>query len=306
MACVTTVGIAICDNPPWFGRDHQCDAYNRALERAAALGWDLRSTNFSLLFELSSFLYDGPWVAEHFAAIKDFIEQPDVEIDPTVRSIIQKSSQFSAIDLFTAEYARADLTRAIEDQFQHYDAILVPTTPTFPTIEQVRQDPILENSRLGTHTNFVNFLDWSAISVPAGLRSDGLPFGITIISTRWQEEKLCRLAMQLLSSTPRKLGSTAYEYHDSPPKVLKAPTSTSQLVVVGAHLSGFPLNYQLTECGATFNRTTATAPSYCLYELPSTNGIRKPGLKRIADNTTPGSSIEVRSGIFLTRALEDS
>ncbi|RDL29712.1 uncharacterized protein BP5553_10692 [Venustampulla echinocandica] len=291
--------IAICDSPPWFGGDRQHhDSYHQALEGATALGWDIQPNDFSLLFKLSSFLYEGPWVAERLAAIKTFIQRPDAGIDPTVRGIIKDASKFSAVDFFTAEYSRRDLALAVENQFQHYDAILVPTTPTFPTIEQVHQEPLLENSRLGTFTNFVNLLDWSAISVPAGLRSDGLPFGLTIISTRWQEEKLCQLGAQFSASMPRKLGATNCKSQDLPMSSLvetETSPSTSQLVIVGAHLSGFPLNYQLKDSGATFNRTAKTSPLYRLYELSSpAHAIRKPGLKRIAGGSTMlGSSIDV-------------
>jgi Asp-tRNA(Asn)/Glu-tRNA(Gln) amidotransferase A subunit family amidase len=49
-------------------------------------------------------------------------------------AFIQNASILSAVDFFTAEYSRIDLIRAIEDKFQDYDAFLVPTTPTFPTI----------------------------------------------------------------------------------------------------------------------------------------------------------------------------
>ncbi|CRK29111.1 hypothetical protein BN1723_018375, partial [Verticillium longisporum] len=132
-------------------------------------------------------------------------------MDPTVRTIVLKARGFNAADLFAAEYRRQDLTRDIERAFGEFDAILVPTAPTFPTIEDLEREPIQENAILGTYTNFVNFLDWSALSVPAGFRADGLPFGITLISTMWQEPKLMALAREWLSTAPRPLGATKAE-----------------------------------------------------------------------------------------------
>ena len=290
-----TPRIAICDNPPWFDHNLQCDAYQQSLQQAEKLGWSLEHTGFSALFSLANLLYEGPWVAERFCSIKEFIGRPDVEIDPVVRSIIQRATDFSAVDLFEKEYIKADLIRVIEEQFHGYDAVLVPTTPTFPTLEEVGREPVLENSRLGTFTNFVNFLGWSALSIPAGFRSDGLPFGLTIISTRWQEEKLLQLGTQWLSRAPRRLGATQTELRERPTvqNFESVLGQKSPLVVVGAHLSGFPLNHQLTEVGATYRCKETTSPSYRLYEIPSASNIRKPGLKRVVDKNEVGCRIEV-------------
>lgn len=289
-----TPRIAICNNPPWFGDHIHCQAYLEALKKAEVLGWQLEPVNFSTLFQLAELLYDGPWVAERYAAIKDFVNKPGIEIDPTVLSIIKKAENFSAVDFFKNEYLKVDLIRSIEDQFKIFDAILVPTSPTIPTLEEVRKEPVLENSRLGQYTNFVNFLDWSALSIPAGFRCDGLPFGLTIISTRWQEQKLFQLGSRILSLSPRSLGATQVKIEE-PPFSLESQEATSghSLVVVGAHLSGLSLNYQLHEAGATFKSSTTTAPSYRFFDLPSTNGIRKPGLKRVLGKNESGSSIEI-------------
>ena len=59
--------------------------------------------------------------------------------------------------------------------------------------------------------------------------------------------------------------------------------------MVGAHLSGLPLNGQLLERGAALRETTCTAPQYRLYALPDTRP-PKPGLQRCADG---GAAIEV-------------
>lgn len=286
--------IAICDNPPWFGKHFHRDAYSKSLQEAENMGWELIPTSFSLLFKLADLLYEGPWVAERFAAIKSFINKPGVTIDPVVQNIIQRATNFSATDFFDKEYLKNDLIRAIENQFESFDTILVPTTPTFPTTEEVRSEPLIENARLGTYTNFVNFRDWTALSVPAGFRSDGLPFGLTIISTRWQEDKLCRLGSQRLSAAgPRQLGATQTRFEEHALlQFLPEPESTIYLAVVGAHMSGFPLNAQLKETGATFSCVAKTSSSYRLYALPPTTGIRKPGMKRTAGNEV-GCSIEI-------------
>ena len=223
-------------------------------------------------------------------------------MDPIVRRIIDHAKSFNAVDVFEYEYLRKELTRSIEKQFHCFDAIIVPTTPTFPSLEDIRESPIKENSLLGTYTNFVNFLDWSAISIPAGFRADGLPFGLTIISKTWQEQKLFTFAEQYLSRGRRELGCTQSEHLEVKSNLPTSGESLQDLVIVGAHLRGFPLNYQLLEVNATFHQLTTTVNSYQLFELPSSNKIRKPGLRRVL-SVEKGSSIEVEVWKVTDQAL---
>ena len=73
------------------------------------------------------------------------------------------------------------------------------------------------------------------------------------------------------------------------PSTMPASTPTLPIAVVGAHLSGLPLNGQLRERGATLRESTHTTPHYRLYALPGTTP-PKPGLQRCADG---GSAIEL-------------
>ncbi|XP_044717055.1 amidase domain-containing protein [Hirsutella rhossiliensis] len=286
--------LAICSQPDWYGRDDQAPAYEAALCKARALGWRLTPIDFSDLFALAKLLYEGPWVAERFVAIRDFIEQAsEKDMDPVVRGIVAKARHFSAADAFASEYARQDLARQIAMALADFDGLLVPTAPTFPTIEQVLADPVRENSLLGTYTNFVNFLDWSAISIPAGFRRDGLPFGITLISSTWQEPKLLGLSQQWLSGarTRRRLGATKAFREADVSSAAGAESLHTPIAVVGAHLTGFPLNKDLVSRGARLDIATKTAPMYRLYELSSGEaGPKKPGLERV---TCPGRGQQI-------------
>ncbi|KAH7367204.1 urea amidolyase [Plectosphaerella cucumerina] len=280
--------MAICADPEWYGHGQQEAAYAKALDKAAALRWTLEPRDFSALFKLASLLYEGPWVAERYAAIKGFVEAHADEMDPTVRAIVLKARSFNAVDLFQAEYVRQDLASEILRAFASYDAILVPTAPTFPTIADLERDPIGENALLGTYTNFVNFMDWSAISVPAGFRDDGLPFGITLISTTWQEPQLLGLSREWLATSPRTLGATIVQTLER--TQMSSDPSVTPVVVVGAHLTGFPLNKDLTSRGAVLARATTTSSNYRLYSLRTEGTVRKPGLKRVERD---GGAIEV-------------
>ncbi|KAI1375792.1 urea carboxylase [Hypoxylon crocopeplum] len=287
--------IAICANPRWFGKTEHQHAYQVALDKARRLSWRLEEVDFAPLFELAQLLYEGPWVAERYAAIRDFIDKSSAEdMDPVVRAIILKAKKFSATDTFIGEYRRQELTREIDIAFASFEAILVPTTPTFPTLEEVAREPVVENSILGTYTNFVNFLDWTALSIPAGFRTDGLPFGITLIARRWEEPRLLELGHRWLAGEGRLLGATGVSFEEpvSAPIVQNIRNKVISLVVVGAHLSGFPLSKDLISRGAELSSITTTSARYRLFDLEQKGATKKPGLKRVT-GSEQGTEIEV-------------
>lgn len=281
--------LAVPAETPWFGDVLQTAAFEKSLRRAEALGYELIHTDFSVFFELAELLYQGPWVAERYAAVGQFIEQDLPGINPVVKKIItagqsgaQGAALGSAVAAFNAEYQRAALVRKIQDLFSGFDALLVPTAPCFPSRSAVEQEPVLINSQLGTYTNFVNLADLCAISLPADLRSDGLPFGITLIAPAFCEMLLMNFAAHWqaalrLPSAPVLLG-------------IKKDESVV-VAVVGAHLSGMPLNHQLTSRQAVLLEQTLSAKKYQLYALANTVP-PKPGLVRINDTLLADGLVE--------------
>lgn len=247
---------------PWFGDSQQQAAWQHYVADLAAYGITLTAIDPAPFFALAPLLYNGPWVAERLAAIFDFVQsQPDA-IHPVVRGIVQSGARFSAVDTFQAEYTRAALAREIQTTLAPFDALLVPTSPTFPTIQALLAEPVTRNSELGTFTNFVNLADLSALAIPANFRADGLPFGITLIAEAWADARLAAIGRILRrESTPCR----------------PAQPDEIALAVVGAHLTGMPLNGQLTTRGARLLQTTTTAASYKLYALANTSP-PKPGL----------------------------
>lgn len=268
-------------NPDWFGDQQQAAAWEEALNAWQQQDVELIRLDFSLLFELAALLYEGPWVAERDAAVGEFIAaHADASgLDPVVSAIIGKANGYSATDAFRGQYRRLALQRDIARLLENIDALLVPTTPCFPSRQAVAQSPVTRNAELGAYTNFVNFNDMCALAVPAGFRTDGLPFGITLIARAWQDQALQQLAQQWLSRQPRTMGAS-----DKPaptpewkPRLQPEGSEYLRVAVVGAHLSGMPLNSQLTERSAVLVETTQTAPEYRLYALANTV-LPKPGL----------------------------
>src|SRR5690554_1161015 len=276
--------LAIPEQPEFFGDQQAEAAWNAALSQWRQLdtaGVELVPLDFSPLLELAALLYEGPWVAERHAAVQGFMADHASDMNKTVRSIISKAGNFTATDTFNAQYRKEELLRQIDTLLAEVDGLLVPTAPIAPTIDAVNADPVALNSQLGTYTNFVNLADLCALAVPAGFRDDGLPFGVTLISGAWKDRELQTLASQWLNAHPTPLGASDKA---RPEEVVtyQPAVPTIRVAVVGAHLSGMPLNTQLTERKARLLEQTTTTPNYRLYALPNTTP-PKPGLKRVED-----------------------
>jgi len=267
--------------PQWFGDAQAEAAWQAALAEFGGMSVELVELDFSPMLELAQLLYGGPWVAERYAAIQPFISTRADQMDPVVRDILAQASRFSAVDTFCAEYRRAELARQIQELMASVDALLVPTAPTLPTLEAVASDPVTRNSQLGLWTNFVNLADCSALALPAGIRADGLPFGITLIGAAWQDAALAGIGRRWQAHAPWKRGATDQPLPQPQPSS-EVPAGHTRLAVVGAHLRGMPLNSQLTERHARFVEATHSASHYRLYALPDTTP-PKPGLIRSAD-----------------------
>jgi allophanate hydrolase len=263
-------------------------AWNAALDHARDVADHVVEIDVEPFLAAARLLYQGPWLAERWNAIApvlgdDGLDHPD--LDPTVRRVLTGAAEITGAETFAGFDELARLRRLTEPTWDVADALLLPVTPCHPTLAEVAADPVGVNSRLGTYTNFVNLLDLCAIAVPAGRRSDGLPFGVQLIAPAFADDRLLDLAAVWT-------GEKDDEYAD---RATPRPGWT-RLAVVGAHLSGLPLNAQLLQVGGTLTRRTRTAPAYRLYRLPGPEPAR-PGLFPITDEdvavagTGPGASI---------------
>jgi allophanate hydrolase len=201
-----------------------------------------------------------------------------------VRSIIARGREFSAADLCVAQTQLRAYGQQAAAMWESIDVLLVPTAPTHYTIAAMQAKPVELNRNLGAYTNFVNLLDYAAISVPSSIRPDGLPFGITFIGPCGSDWPLAELGQRYHHSTGLTQGATGQAL-PAPQALagLKGSAASMKIAVVGAHLSGMPLNGQLTERGAQLAQATSTAASYRLYALPGTVP-PKPGLRRVSAN----------------------
>jgi allophanate hydrolase len=265
-------------------------AFCEAVGRLRELGGTPVTIDFTPLAQAAALLYESALVAERYTAVRDFFDAHEV-IEP-VRGIIASGRRYSAADLYRAQTQLRVHGQQAAAMWDGIDVLLVPTAPTHYTIAAMQADPVALNRNLGAYTNFVNLLDYAAISVPSSLRADGLPFGITLIGPCGCDWQLAELGQRYHHATGLTQGATGRPL-PAPQAIAGIKRAASvKIAVVGAHLSGMPLNSQLTERGATLAAKTETAPHYQFFALPGTVP-PKPGLLRVAPGAGARIALEV-------------
>ena len=275
----------------FFGNEEASAAFDAAVGRLRAMGGTPVAIDYQPLEQAADLLYGSALVAERYAAIRSFFDAQSQAVIEPVRSIIDAGRQYRGADVFEARTRLQALAQQAAPMWREIDVLLVPTTPGHCTIAAMQADPVRLNRQLGHYTNFVNLLDYAALSVPSTLDSEGLPHGITLIGPCGSDWRLAELGTRYHAGTGLGLGATS----QTPPARASLPLPPSaepriKVAVVGAHLSGMPLNSQLTERGGRLLHAARTAPSYRLFALPESRP-PKPGLLRVAPDT--GARIEV-------------
>ena len=286
------VGAPREDQREFFGDAEAANAFTRDLRELEALGARIVEFDFAPLAETARLLYEGPWVAERYAATKTIIESDPSTLLPVTRTIIEGAKKYDAVAAFEAFYALADKRRQTLRIWADCDAIAVPTIPRPYTIAEVEADPIRLNSRLGTYTNFVNLLDLAAIACPSGMRGDGLPSSLTLIAPSGRDGLIASLAASIHARSGAPMGATGLPPSPAPRAPAQPKDGQIAIAVVGAHLAGLPLNRELVDLGASFLREAKTTADYRLYELAGSRPA-KPGLLRVADGAGSPIALEV-------------
>jgi allophanate hydrolase len=285
----------------FFGDRQAADDYAAALDRLVRLGANIVEVDIEPFYETARLLYEGPWLAERYAVTRGFIASSPQSMHPVTREIILEGARPLAVDAFTAFYRLERARRIVQQTFEEIDALALPTAPTLYTVEQILADPVGLNSRLGTYTNFVNLLDLCGLAVPAALHDGGgdsrvsyssvTPFGITLLAPGGNDGLLAAIGRQFHADTGLPIGALGRKQ----PALTPLPDALGDavpLAVVGAHLSGMPLNGELRSHQARFVAATATAPDYRLYVLPGATP-PKPGLLRVAAGQGSAIAVEV-------------
>jgi allophanate hydrolase len=273
----------------FFGDKAAEKAHGEALQRWSSLGATLVEFDLEPFYETARLLYEGPWVAERYLVIRNLLASSPDSIHPVTREITAAGARLTAADTFAALYRLQALRRIADRAFANLDAIVLPTAPTAYSTAQVLANPVELNSRLGTYTNFVNLLDLCGLALPAAMRPDGIPFGITLLAPAGHDTQLASIGRVFHADTKLKMGAKGL----TQPQLAALPSGVNgdeiAIAVVGAHLSGMALNGELKTLGGRLLEEAATAPDYTLYALSTTPP--KPGMLRV--EAGKGSSIEL-------------
>lgn len=255
------------------------ELFASAVKRMQAIGGIVVEMDLTPFTEAAKLLYEGPWVAERWAAVGEFVESKPEAVFPVTRKILEGSKDWDAASTFRAQYKLREFARKSEEVWNQIDVLLLPTTPRLYTVDENLAEPYGTNATLGRYTNFMNLLDLSAVAVPAGrARSGRAPWGVTFAAPADWDATLLDLAGRFGGETKK---GDAHK-----PTSQKIP-----LLVCGAHLEGLPLHWQLADRGATLRESTKTAPVYRMYAMPASGSI-PPRPAMIRDDAT-GASIEV-------------
>ncbi|WP_300034241.1 allophanate hydrolase [uncultured Roseobacter sp.] len=275
-----TLRVGVPDNATieFFADTVQHAAFDRDVALLKASGAEIEYIDFEPLYAIARMLYEGAWVAERYTVIEDLLKRDPEAIYPVTRQIITHAEGMSAADAFKGIYRLAELKRAAEPMLEGLDLLCVPTVPTFYTVADLEADPVTPNSNNGTYTNFVNLLDMCGIAVPTAPRNDGRPGSVTLLAGAGQDALVAAVARGFEVDCARNMGATAHLV-PTPADLPEAASDQIELAVCGAHMTGLPLNWQLTDLGAAFVRKAQTTAAYKFYALAGGPPAR-PGLVR--------------------------
>ena len=277
----------------FFGDEAAESLYWHSVDTLKELGGEAVTLNLEPFIQAAKLLYEGPWVAERLAAIKDFFRADPTRCLPVIQTIVGGAEKRSAVEAYEALYELQRLKRMADAELANVDLVITPTAGTIYTIAEVEADPIQLNSNLGFYTNFMNLLDYCAIALPSGFRrsgpKQGLPFGVTLFAPAFQDDALLAFGDRWQRHIGLPLGATELAFPAETPAVAQPTDGMIDLLVCGAHLSGLPLNWQLMDRRAFLKQTTTTAKAYRMYALAGGPPYR-PGLIRDVDK---GAAIDV-------------
>ena len=304
------IGVPPASQLTFFGDEEARSAFDRALARLESLGVDWVEVDLRPLREAGDMLYGAACVAERLVAGQGLLDRVDPRGDtllPVIRDILAGAGTYTAVDAYRATYRLREIRQSLLPTWQSLDALVLPTAPTIYSVEAVLAHPREYNSNIGIYSTFANLLDLAAVSVPNGFRADGLPTGVTFFGPHSSDPTLIAVASAFHHAVGGTVGATGVSLES----VVEAPAVAApnafgdhvRIVVVGAHLSGQPLNHQLVGLGGKLESATVTAPRYRLYALAGTVP-PKPGLERVPDaERSRGRAIEVEVWSLTVRAF---
>jgi len=197
--------------------------FHEAIKQLQSIGGVLTPIDWSPFEKSGRLLYDGTFVSERLASLRDdWFDKNREHLHPVIAELFDQvvARQSTAVQVFRDLQAKALYVRQAEKVFEYsekgVDVVIVPTAPTHWKIEQVLADPIKKNSALGEFSHFGNVLDLCAVAVPAGEYkvselsgkeedSGVLPFSITFLGGSRLDAEMLEIARRFEESMADEL-----------------------------------------------------------------------------------------------------
>ncbi|HUN43417.1 MAG TPA: amidase family protein [Acetobacteraceae bacterium] len=189
------------------GFDAPVDAESvEAVEQAAALLAEAGATVAEAAPDLpdTRAIFAGVWGASLARLAASLPEQLRGLLDPGIREVADRLGDMTAIQYLDGETLRAAAGHAMARLHQRFDLVLCPTVPGGPPLADAPTvNPV---KALWTHwapwTFTFNLTRQPAITVPLGLRANGLPNAVQIAAAQYREDLVLRAARVLEVAEP--------------------------------------------------------------------------------------------------------
>ena len=208
MPACFTFGVPRPEQREFFGNPDSAALFETAIARLAGLGGTAVDVDLDPFLAAGALLYRGAWLVERMAAIDEATGGKRESLHPVTRQIIAGGEAISGAAVFRDRYRLAELRQKTEPVWDRIDLLLLPTTGTIYRVAEIETDPFGLNERLGHYTNFTNLLDLSAIAVPNGFQSNGLPAGVTLLAPAFHDPLIAAIGTAFHAQTGLALGAT--------------------------------------------------------------------------------------------------
>ncbi len=198
-----------------FAGDAAAEAlFDAAIARLEAMGGTAVPFDYAPLHAAARMLYEDAFIARRYANLEETFRRCGDRFHPASREILASGARYSGADVFIAQYKLAGYRKYAMRIFEDADVMVTPTTPTTFTIAALEEKNIERNAIMGSYTNFVNLMEFCALSVPNGFRPDGLAQGLMFIGPSFADNRLLGLGAAYHRALGLPMGATG---HPLPP-----------------------------------------------------------------------------------------
>ncbi|BBE74867.1 amidase family protein [Oharaeibacter diazotrophicus] len=194
-----------------FAGDDAAEAlFDAAIARLEAMGGTAVPFDYALLHRAARMLYEDAFIARRYANLKPIFEACGDRFHPATRAVLSQALKYSAADVFVAQYELAGHRKYALALFDDVDVMVLPTTPTTFTVEELEERNVECNAIMGSYTNFVNLMEFCALAVPNGFRPDGLPQGLMFVGPSFADDRVLGFGAAWHRATGLTLGATGH------------------------------------------------------------------------------------------------